>query len=521
MPNKKWTREDIIESARRFNTKGEWKKGDIKAYEACRTRGWLKDSEVMGHMRSGYQKWTKPGMIESARQFSTRIDWQKGDPNAYSACRTRGWLNDPEITGHMSKRFRWEKPELVKSARKFSTRSDWQKGDSKAYEACRTRGWLNDSEITGHMVNLYRDWDKPKLIKSARRFSTRGEWYLGDRKAYDACVKRYCIDDPDITGHMVKVREDWDKLKLIKSARRFSTRNEWVKGDYKAYTACHRRGWMNDSEITGHMEKVVEDWDKPKLIKSARRFNTRGEWVKGDRNAYQTCVNRGWIDDPEITGHMRCGREKWTREDIIESARRFNTKSEWLKGDPNPYDACRHRGWMNDSDITGHMVKLREDWDKPKLIKSARRFRTRGEWQKGDPNAYAACCSRGWLNDPGITGHMVQGDNASDNDAVYFYEFEYARTTLYKIGLTSVRLGDERIKYVMGKAGCQPFNIFIWQVDNAREIEQKMLAVGTQQEFYHGEGSTEMRILTPEQVRRVLRIAQNASTGESQYLETI
>jgi hypothetical protein len=470
MPNKKWTREDIIESARRFSTRSEWKKGDSKAYSACCKRGWLNDSEVVGHMRSGYQKWTKPGMIESARQFSTRLDWQKGDPNAYQACRTRGWLNDPEITGHMSKRFRWEKPELVKSARKFRTRSEWQKGDLNAYSACCKRGWLNDSEITGHMVNPYREWDKPKLIKSARRFRTRGEWFKGEVSAYSACFKRGWMDDPEITGHMVKVREDWDKPKLIKSARKFSTRNEWVKGDYKAYQACSKRGWLNDPEITGHMEKVVEDWDKPKLIKSARRFSTRVEWVKGDKNAYQSCVNRGWIDDPEITGHMRCGLTKWTREDIIESARRFNTRGEWLNGDSNAYDACRHRGWMNDSDITGH---------------------------------------------------MVAGDSASDNDAVYFYEFEYARTTLYKIGFTSIRLGDKRIKDVMGKAGCQPSNIFIWQVDNAREIEQKMLAVGTQQEFYRGDGSTEMRILTPEQVRRVLRIAQNASTGESQYLETI
>ena len=125
------------------------------------------------------------------------------------------------------------------------------------------------------------------------------------------------------------------------------------------------------------------------------------------------------------------------------------------------------------------------------------------------------------MDDSDITGHMVAGHTVSDNDVVYFYEFEYARTTLYKIGTTSVRLGYERIKYVMGRAGCQPSNVFIWRVDNAREIEQKMLEVGTQQEFYRGDGSTEMRILTPEQVRQVLRIAQNASTGESQYLETI
>ena len=50
MPNIKWTREDIIESARRFNTKSEWRKGDSKAYEACQRGGWLNDPDITGHM---------------------------------------------------------------------------------------------------------------------------------------------------------------------------------------------------------------------------------------------------------------------------------------------------------------------------------------------------------------------------------------------------------------------------------------------------------------------------------------
>lgn len=313
----------------------------------------------------------------------------------------------------------------------------------------------------------------------------------------------------------------WTREDIIESARRFNTRGEWKKGDRKAYDNCWYRNWLNDPDITGHMVAVYEDWDKPKMAKSARRFRTRKEWKKGDDKAYQACHFRGWLNDPDITGHMQCGREKWKKPELIESARQFSTRGEWAKGDSKAYSACCDRGWLNDPDITGHMVAVLESWDKPKLVESARRFRTKNEWKKGDDNAYQACTRYGWLDDPDITGHMVPNDGVSDNDAVYFYEFEYARITLYKIGLTSVRLGDERIKYVMKEAGYQPSNIFIWRVDNAREIERRMLEVGTQQEFYSGHGSTEMRILTPEQVRRVLRIAQNASTGESQYLETI
>ena len=82
---------------------------------------------------------------------------------------------------------------------------------------------------------------------------------------------------------------------------------------------------------------------------------------------------------------------------------------------------------------------------------------------------------RNWLNDPDITGHMVAGDCASDNDAVYLYRFEVTRVVLYKVGLTSLSRGTERIYRTMMKAGTTAHDVHIWPVDDARETERKLL----------------------------------------------
>jgi hypothetical protein len=261
-------------------------------------------------------------------------------------------------------------------------------------------------------------------------------------------------------------------------------------------------------------------WTKELLIESARRFRTKYEWEKGDCKAYQACHRRGWLKDPDITGHMVAAHESWDKPKLVESARRFRTKYEWEKGAKNAYIACQRRGWLEDPDITGHMPVL-ENWDKPKLVESARRFRTRWKWQRGDRNSYTACMRRGWLEDPDITGHMVAGDNASDNDAVYLYRFEVARVVLYKVGLTSLSRGTVRICRTMRKAGTTAHDVHIWPVDDARETERKMLELGQPQNVYKGDGHTEMRVFTPEEVRQAVALAEADSTGPAILFENL
>jgi hypothetical protein len=262
-------------------------------------------------------------------------------------------------------------------------------------------------------------------------------------------------------------------------------------------------------------------WTREKLIASARRFSTRGEWAKGDAPAYDACRRRRWLDEPDITGHMQKVLRDWDRPKIIESAKRFNTRFEWFEGDRPAYDACSKRRWLDDPAITGHMVKVLRDWDRAKLIESAEQFSTRGEWAKGDESAYNSCRTRGWLDDRDITGHMVPGYGSTDNDAVYLYEFEYAGVRLHKIGLTSIKRNTGRIETTMAKAGCTATNVILWHVEDARDIERKMLEVGQPQDLYKGEGYTEMRILTPQEQRRVMRIAGDACISDPVYIERV
>jgi hypothetical protein len=116
---------------------------------------------------------------------------------------------------------------------------------------------------------------------------------------------------------------------------------------------------------------------------------------------------------------------------------------------------------------------------------------------------------------------MDAGYRSSDNDAVYLYVFHYGGQIIHKVGLTSIRRNTGRIEETMRKAGCTAYDVLFWEVEDARDVERKMLDVGTPQTIYSGEGSTEMRILTPSERLRILRIAGAACISEPVFIERV
>jgi hypothetical protein len=88
-----WTKELAHDSAKRFKTPIEFKKGDIKAYQAAQKYGWMKD--ITQHMESGVKRvWTYEKTKEFAKNFKSRGEMKAANQNAYGAARVNGWLDE-------------------------------------------------------------------------------------------------------------------------------------------------------------------------------------------------------------------------------------------------------------------------------------------------------------------------------------------------------------------------------------------------------------------------------------------
>ena len=95
----KWTKEKCTDIAKKYNSKIEFSKNDLNAYNASRRNGWLE--EICSHMKPLKLKnyWTKEKCAEEALKYNTKSEFEKNSPSAYVNAGKFGWRD--EICSHM------------------------------------------------------------------------------------------------------------------------------------------------------------------------------------------------------------------------------------------------------------------------------------------------------------------------------------------------------------------------------------------------------------------------------------
>lgn len=102
------------------------------------------------------------------------------------------------------------------------------------------------------------------------------------------------------------------------------------------------------------------------------------------------------------------------------------------------------------------------------------------------------------------------GPPQSDNDAIYLWkvigEFRNG-VQVYKVGITSARLGDQRIREVAKTHGFDfEIEILAKTIGKATDLEGECLKIGTKLTDIIGDGATEFRALTELELRQVKRL---------------
>jgi hypothetical protein len=99
-----WSKERALADAKHYRTRKEWDAAS-HGYAYARLNGFL--DEACAHMErhhawtvSRTRKWTKGAVLDDAKKYSRKIDWRKGSPSAYVISKRNGWHN--EATAHMA-----------------------------------------------------------------------------------------------------------------------------------------------------------------------------------------------------------------------------------------------------------------------------------------------------------------------------------------------------------------------------------------------------------------------------------
>lgn len=144
------------------------------------------------------------------------------------------------------------------------------------------------------------------------------------------------------------------------------------------------------------------------------------------------------------------------------------------------------------------MSKRKRWFDLPDeaVIAEGQKYATRKEFERGCESAYQVACKRKLIDKIGF----AENNLPSDDDAIYIWRAVgqyFNGEAVYKIGVTSARLGKTRIERV-AKGARFDFEVICCTpvVCKASSLEKRLLVLGDDPCFIGIDGATEFRALS-------------------------
>jgi predicted GIY-YIG superfamily endonuclease len=138
------------------------------------------------------------------------------------------------------------------------------------------------------------------------------------------------LDKPKIIGYYTKEEASEKEVEI----ERIYSNKEW--------TTLNR---MKPGGLGGSRRK----WTKDKCKEIAIMCESRMDFKKLNKSAYQISANNKWLD--EICSHMipkSKPKGYWTKERCKESATNYKNKVDFRKSEPSPYTISSRNEWLDD-----------------------------------------------------------------------------------------------------------------------------------------------------------------------------
>lgn len=452
MPNGYWTKALVMEEAHKYNSSGEFQKGNLTAYNAAHNHGWIKEC-IWFLKPKNAKKWDYNTCFEEAQKYTSRQEFRIKSITAYTVARKHGWLGE----------YVWLERLIVLSydycveeAHKYEYLSDFRSGSHRAYLVARNRGWLKDYDwlIKEQIVPHNKKWNYDTCYAEAKKYKTRSKFGEKASGAYDVARKNGWLSDytwmPDISASDSKVDSvycyifeahnavyvgrtlmyrqhlrdiehcNMDNDSVFKYAKEMHCEippMQIIEDNLTVQQGREREHyWRNHYESQGYkmLNKAATGpksgsigsigrgkWTFEKAYKIAKCFETVIDMCEEYEYLYKLSKARGWLEKFDWFRGQEIKREKatiWTEEVCREEAKKYTSRKDFRKMSKGAYDKAKKMGWLDNYTWLTRQ-KLQSEWDFESCKKEAMKYSSRNEFGKHSYGAYTQARIQGWLDE--------------------------------------------------------------------------------------------------------------------------
>jgi predicted GIY-YIG superfamily endonuclease len=336
----KYNEEEIMNIASKYSTPTEFRKKDQYIARQAFKNKELWD-RVTKHMKKRPQvKRTEEDLYAEALKYDNLKDFYTKSASAYMKARKLGILD--KITKHMkilsglSKRvvYAFEFPD---NSVYIGLTHDVSKREKQHQIEGSVSKHIKETNLLPELILISDDYidanDAQKMEACTIESYRSNGWKILNRAK---------------AGSLGTCRVFWTKERVKELTKKLSTWKEF--SEHKgAFDSAYRNGWIDDQEITGHLLKVRKEYDEESIWNIIKQINSYGEFRVYDNNRlYQAAKARNMLDNiAEYYGYKM--KKKYDEDTIWNMVKEFDSYSEFRNYDNKKlYGAARERRLLDD-----------------------------------------------------------------------------------------------------------------------------------------------------------------------------
>lgn len=149
----------------------------------------------------------KDNVIKESKQFNSRTEFKKRSQIAYNSAIKNKWINNmPWLDSNNNKHPKgyWKvKENMMEEAKKYSTKEEFQKCNLTAFLAAYRYGYMDELDWLAKQKQHKKGyWTYENIEKEAVKYNTKTEFFQKNQTAYRAALKLGIIDDFFITNYI-------------------------------------------------------------------------------------------------------------------------------------------------------------------------------------------------------------------------------------------------------------------------------------------------------------------------------
>lgn len=390
-----------------------------------------------------------------SHQYSSRVEFQKGDKSAYNKALKEGWLdsytwlttpvlntNDSESRVHIVYAYLDEENKVAYIGRTNNLQRRHRQHNnlmpkSHKYDVVKTYfmsvGLMNklpepvileeglnmveSQEKEGYYINEYANqgWYVLNTGKTGANISSVGsfiqKWtYENCKELAMACESRqefkkkssaaYAVSRANkwidewlpISSTYHKAENSWTKELCIEIAKKYTSFTEFCKKEPQALSAARRKGWLK--EFYWLKKSKRDNITKEEIVRLAQDYNHASDFKRDYPYHYNRARRMGILSE---LGFTPKGTRKWTYETCHAEAMKYSSQIEFRKACPSAYNICLRNGWINDWLPKTNIIRSDEE-----LLEEARKFKTINELRRSNDSLYCLILKRGLLGQTGL-----------------------------------------------------------------------------------------------------------------------